>query len=357
MSDVISYKCPNCGAPIRFAADTGKFLCDYCDSSFTLEEVKNASVNADKPFDWGDYQNGAEAETLEGTVSYVCQSCGAEILTDAVTAATHCPYCGNVVIVQPNVSGLIKPNGVIPFKVDKKQLSDIVQQYCRGKKKLLPKRFLTENQIEEVQGIYVPFWLYDCRADGDMAFDATKVRSWSDSRYNYTETSYYLVTCDGSMRFEKIPVDGSIKMDDALMDSLEPFDYSAMEDFAPGYLSGFLADRFDNDAEDCLPRATVRVKNSVAEVFKEAVSGGFTTMVPTKSNIGLADTSVKYVLLPVYLISSKYDGKFYQFAVNGQTGKAVGNLPISKGKTAAWFAGLTAGFAALFTVLAALFLA
>ena len=187
MSDTLSFKCPNCGAPLTYSAELGRFSCEYCGSSFTFDEVKNADVNADTPFDWGDYAANVPEEHLDGLVSYVCKSCGAEVVTDAVTAATHCPYCDNVMVIEDNVSGLLKPNGIIPFRVDKKKLKDIVKAYCSGKR-LLPNNFLTTHRIEEVRGVYVPFWLYGCRADGNMTFDATRVRTWADSQFYYTET-------------------------------------------------------------------------------------------------------------------------------------------------------------------------
>ena len=193
------------------------------------------------------------------------------------------------------------------------------------------------------------FTATDAEVAVDMTIDATKVRHWSDSRYDYTETSFYLVTADGEMSFQRIPVDGSRRMDNALMDSIEPFDYGGLQPFAPGYLSGFLADRFDENADDCLPRATNRVRNSVAEVFREAVDEGFTTMTPSHSNIQLSDTAVAYALFPVFLVSSTYKGQRYQFALNGQTGKMTGNLPISKAKSALFFFGTLAGVFAVIT--------
>ena len=327
MSELVSFKCPNCGSPLVYSAEKSRFSCEYCGGEFDFETVQNADVNADAEFDWGDYKENVSNESLEGTVSYVCRSCGAEVVTDATTAASLCPYCGNAIVMEENVSGMIKPNGIIPFRVDKKQLKEIVANYCKGHK-LLPRNFITDQKIEKVQGMYVPFWLYDCHADGAMGFNGTRVRSWSDARYNYVETSYYYVECEGEVGFEHVPVDGSIRMGDSLMDSLEPYDFGDIQDFAYGYLSGFVADRFDQDADSCLPRATSRIKSSVASAFTSAVRGYYATLTPSRSNIALDHTKVSYVLLPVYFITSSFRGEKYEYAVNGQTGKMVGALPV-----------------------------
>ena len=178
-----------------------------------------------------------------------------------------------------------------------------------------------------------------------MGFDATRVRAWSDAKYNYTETRYYYVTCEGDMDFRKVPVDGSHRMDDDLMDSVEPYDFSDLQPFAKGYLSGFVAERFDEDADSCLGRASARVKSSVASTFYSAVTG-YTTLTSSRSHIELQDTNVNYVLLPVYLITSQYNDQTYIYAVNGQTGKIVGDLPADKGKSTKYFLGTALGVAA-----------
>ncbi|MBP5153660.1 MAG: hypothetical protein ILP12_01455 [Lachnospiraceae bacterium] len=340
MSETISYKCPGCGAPLVYDTDISLLRCHYCGNTYDLEAIAKAESNETEGYDWGEYNENVAEETLEGTVSYVCRSCGAEIVTDAVTAATHCPYCDNVVVVESNLTGFIKPNCIIPFKIKPDQLKARIDEHCKNKP-LLPKDFFSEHKLESVQGMYVPFWLFDCHSLGRMVFRATTVRSWSDSKYDYTETKIYNVDTSGKMDFNKIPVDGSIRMDNALMDSIEPFDYSELMEFQPGYLSGYLAHRFDENTDVCLPRADLRVRTSLANSLRDSVSG-YSTVSPISSTIRLDDTAVHYALLPVYLIKSKYGGKEYTFAVNGQTGKLVGDLPVSKGRRLAWLGGLTA---------------
>ena len=329
MSDATkSYKCKACGAPLRWDAEQELLVCDHCDSTFAAD-VFESEDKGDKEaeYDWSDYHE-EERERIEDTRVYKCKNCGAEIVTDMTTMAGKCPYCDNVLVMEPQMTGTLKPNAIIPFNVKQEKLKEIVKGFYKGKP-LLPNNFISDHKIEEVQGIYVPFWLFDTLADGFMEYRATKVKHWSDSKYDYTETKYYDIYREGSMRFEKIPVDGSVKMDDGLMDGIEPFDYDKMVDFDPVYFSGFLADRFDATVDDSLPRVTRRVRQSVSDVFSDTIHG-YTTVSESGGSVSMLDTSVKYALLPVYLIHATYNGKDYNFAVNGQTGKIVGNLPISK---------------------------
>ncbi len=319
--------------------------CPYCDTEFDVEtliaydeELKNGTANE---MNWdteagGQWQEGEDA----GLRVYACQSCGGEIVCDETTAATSCPFCGNPVVMMGQFAGDLKPDYVIPFKLDKNAaIAALKKHYCG--KILLPKVFKDQNRIKEVKGIYVPFWLFDADADGQVRYKATRVRTWSDSNYYYTETSYYNVTRGGAGGFVNVPVDGSTKMDDELMESIEPFDMSGAVDFQTAYLAGYLADKYDVDADGSIQRANERIKRSTEEAFAATVRG-YNTVVPVNTNIRLSNSAAKYALFPVWILNTKWQGKNYTFAMNGQTGKLVGDLPLDQGALMKWRVGVTA---------------
>lgn len=342
MSTVLEYKCPNCASDIKFDSKSQKFKCESCDAEFTEQELNDihdfeANFGKGKSFNW---QSEEKKQEMTGVNEYVCQSCAAHLAVDETTAAGECPYCGSPVIMNGKLSGENAPDCVIPFKLDKKQAGEALKAFCKGKL-LLPSNFVNENKIKEMKGVYVPFWLFDCDTDADIVYDATRVRSWSDSDYNYTETKHYKIYRSGKLGFKNIPVDASSKMDDAYMDGIEPFNYGDMSDFNPGYLLGYVADKYDVSAQDSFPRAEARVENSTAEAFRSTVHG-YTSVVPTRTNINADAGKYKYALLPVWLMSTKYNGERYMFAVNGQTGKVSGKLPIDKKKFWLYFAGIAA---------------
>lgn len=237
------------------------------------------------------------------------------------------------------VSGTLKPDFVIPFKLDKKAAKEGLAKHLNGKK-LLPKVFKDQNHLDEVRGVYVPFWLFDTDADAQIRYRATKVRTWRDNDYRYTETKHYLVLRDGTVGFEHVPVDGSKKMPDDLMDSIEPFDFSEAVDFETAYLAGYLADKYDVTAENSVNRANKRVKKSTEDAFASTVHG-YATVIPENSNIQLHNGTVKYALYPVWILNTTWNGENFTFAMNGQTGKFVGNLPIDKGAVIRWLLGIT----------------
>ena len=329
MGLITEYKCPNCGAPLAFDADSGEVGCKNCGSCFTVEQIiESQGTSSTEEFDWGNYKAGLSSEVLEGTAIYQCQSCGAVLETDQNTVATSCPYCDNNIVLTDRVSAGLKPNAVVPFAIDKKQLKDIVNNFYKGKK-LLPKNFFNESKIDKILGVYIPFWLFDCDVEGRVDFRAERITHHETSRESITTTYHYLLRREGEMKFSNVPVDASTQMDNALMDSLEPFDFSKMVPFDGAYLSGFVADRFDSDPDKEIQRANNRVINTTLGAL-ESTTGGYQSVSPRSNDLYLKSASVKYVLLPAYIINCDYNGKKYQYAVNGQTGKIVGELPSSK---------------------------
>lgn len=314
--------------------------CPYCDSEFDVAAVMDSEKDkvGEDYIDWvqSDSENIKTDENGDELVTYICNSCGGEIVCDKTTAASSCPFCGNPVVMSGNVSGILKPDIVLPFRLDKEAAKQALMNFYNGKK-LLPDFFADENYIDEIKGIYVPVWLYSCTADADLRYHATRTNFWSDARYNYTETTHYRIVRAGNLSFSRVPVDGSTKMPDEIMESIEPFDYSTGVDFKTAYLSGFFADKYDVSAVDCEPRANERIKNSTQAAFASTVLG-YTTVVPEASSIKIRGGEVKYAMLPVWILTTTWHGERYTFAMNGQSGKFVGNLPVDKGKYWKYFA-------------------
>ena len=341
MAAIKEYKCPCCGGAVEFDSTIQKMKCPYCETEFDIAalasyEEETKQTQEDK-MDW---EVQAGNEWLDGETDkmkvYICQSCGGEIIGDENSGSITCPYCNNNVIVTKSFSGALKPDYVIPFKLDKKAAKEGLKKHFQGKR-LLPKPFKTEHHLNEIKGIYVPFWLFDAQADGQMNFKATRVRMWSDSDYNYTETSFYSVARGGELAFENVPVDGSTHMPDDLMESLEPYDFSQAVDFHTAYLAGYLADKYDVDADTSVKRANERIRKSTEDFLQSSVKGGYATVTPEGGNIQLKNSKAKYALFPVWLLTTTWQGENYLFAMNGQTGKFVGDLPLDHKAYWKWY--------------------
>lgn len=349
MAVLQQYKCPCCDGAIEFDSQLQKMKCPFCDSEFEMETLKqyDAELNAQpqENMNWDtaagtEWQPGEE----EGLRVYTCNTCGGEIVADETTGASECPFCGNPVVMTGQFAGDLKPDLVIPFKVDKKGAIAALKNHYKGKI-LLPKVFKDQNHIKEVKGLYVPVWLFDTDADAHVCYKASRVRSWSDSNYDYTETSYFSVTRAGGIGFDNVPVDGSTKMDDTMMESIEPFRVEDGVDFQTAYLSGYLADKYDVNAEQSIARANERIKNSTEQAFADTVQG-YTSVVPVHTSIQLQNGRARYALYPVWILNTQWNGQKFTFGINGQTGKIAGDLPMDKGLLRKWQLGVGAAVTA-----------
>ena len=365
-TQVTTYQCPACTAPLHYSAKSGKLECDYCGSSFDAADIEalyarreaeaaaakqaaDAKAEAEQAaaqsdnWDTSDLRRdwGVEADGLK---VYSCPSCGAELICDESTAATSCPYCGNPTVVPGQFSGALRPDFILPFRLTKDDAVQALRAHYKGKP-FLPKSFTAANHIEQIQGVYVPFWLFDGGAEGSASYRASNTNVYVAGDYEVTETRHYDVFRAGSLAFEKIPVDASSKMPDDHMDSIEPFDYTQLQPFSTAYLPGYLADKYDVSVDDSRDRADARCRETLASALRDTVTG-YGTCIPEHADISLRRGKVHYALLPVWTLSTKWNGQDFLFAMNGQTGKLVGDLPTDRGR----FWGMFAAIAAPLTV-------
>lgn len=362
-NDITNYKCPRCTGPVHYNGATNRLECDFCDGSFTIEEMEALYGKAEQPEAAPVQQPQAEKEPevvsedmLDGSETWdvafagtdwgresqnlqviSCSSCGAQLIRRATNVAAICPYCGNHQVDTAQLSGSKKPDLIIPFQLDKNAAIAALKKHYQGKR-LLPKAFTEENHIQEIQGVYVPFWLFDAAVDVDATYKASRDIVRNTPQEVITDTDHFMVHRSGTVEFKMVPVDGASKMPDGYMDSIEPYDYSGMKPFSMSYLPGFLADKYDVAAEDSVKRADDRCRRSALDAVQRTVDG-YNAVIPVEQNVRIRPGDVKYAMLPVWLLSTQYEDKNYLFAMNGQTGKIVGNLPVDNKKLLLWRLG------------------
>lgn len=326
------YKCPCCAGAIEFNAYAQKLKCPYCETEFEISALQqyyqDVETDGNDDMNWETQQDTWRPGETDGMRVYTCQSCGGEIIADETTGATHCPYCDNPVVMSGQFSGAMRPEYVIPFKLDKEAAKKGLRDHLLNKK-FLPRVFKDDNHINEVKGVYVPFWLFDSDAEGGARYRATRRHSHTEGNYRVTETEHFHVYREGRIRFENVSIDGSSKMPDDLMESIEPFNFAEAVPFQTAYLAGYLADKYDVTSDQTMERANTRVRKSIDEQFRSTVTG-YDSVTSEGSNIRLQNAKAKYALYPVWVLTTSWNGQNYLFGMNGQTGKFVGNLPCDK---------------------------
>ena len=147
---ILEYKCPCCGAGLRFSGEEQNLTCEYCDNTFELEAVRAYNEETATHTDhWEVSENSGWSESEDqSVVSYTCPSCGGVLMTDEHTAATFCPYCGNPTVLPGRLSGGIRPAAVIPFQTTLEDAKQAFLKLCKNKP-LLPKEFTAEHRLEK----------------------------------------------------------------------------------------------------------------------------------------------------------------------------------------------------------------
>ena len=283
---VTHYKCPNCGADMAFDTASEKLKCGSCGRQDSIEAMAgqpdlpgNAKVSYDmdeddkkalqNAFD-NDYNDPSSEDEqsnhhtfMEGEVTeYNCKNCGAVLLTDTQTTATKCSFCGAGIVISDRLSGSLAPESVIPFSISKAQAQEAYKKWCR-KDLLTPNDFRVADRIKDISGLYVPFWLFDLIGKGEAEATCTRVRTYTRGDWVYKESKYYHVYRKVDLNYLKVPCDASKKMEDTMMDKLEPYSYQNLKNFEMPYLAGYIAEKYDYNDVDLLPRVNNRVQSYV----------------------------------------------------------------------------------------------
>lgn len=335
---ITDHKCIACDAILKFNPKTQKWKCEYCGSEYTLEDLK---IEEEKQLD---KTKNSQAKKSSNTSynGYHCPDCGAEIVMDENTSVTECVYCGNTAIINERLEGKFAPQKIIPFKKDKEDAIHAFTNYKKWKW-FMPKEFIQKKNIEKISGIYIPFYLYDIDVSAKINVQATRLKIWSDRNYRYTRTDYYDVLREGNMSCKMVPTDASKKFPDDIMDSIEPYNYNELVEFDSSYISGFLSEKYDLSIDELSERAEKRAEQTAIETLLNDVNGYDTKTIKNQVKSSKRKDSSKYVLLPVWMLNVKYNNNIYTFAMNGQTGKFIGNVPISWKQVIKYWLGIFAG--------------
>ena len=314
------YRCKNCGGNTVFSPERQEMYCPYCESEASQEQVPSEGM-------------------------FNCPACGGELKIEQYNAALRCEYCDSYVIVEERTTGQYQPRVILPFKKSHKEAEDILKQTF-GKVKFLPDDFLSDSKLSKMEGMYVPFFLFDFNIRYRINAIGHKVRSWTSGSYRYTEDSQFRVERQMIIPIEKMPADASYAKPDDVMDLMEPYDYTALVDFDPKYISGFLAEQYNMESDELLARARQKGREDAKAITEQTIKG-YASITSRQDTVAFEDKDAAYAMLPVWTYFYDYHGKTYPFYINGETGKLVGDPPNSMIKIFAYSATFFAGILSL----------
>lgn len=319
------FKCKNCGGNVVYNPAKKAMHCPHCDGVDSEQKV-----------------------TGERTLTH-CVNCGAPLEVGEFHSAGKCQHCGTYVIYDERVEDKFKPDVMIPFSIDREKAKEILRETFK-RKAFTPASFLSDATLEKMEGIYVPFWLYNYLSNVKFRGEGIRRRTWVSGDTEYTETSYYDVVREMEIDFSKIPVDASATMDDKIMDLLEPYEYKELSEFQDKFLSGFLGECYNEDADTLEGRALEKVERDSENILQTTIHG-YDRIKQIHKSIDKNRKKSIYALLPVWHYSYLYKGKTYDYYVNGQFGKVIGTIPVSIERVLGYGLTVWAGSVAILAML------
>ncbi|MCQ2534713.1 MAG: hypothetical protein MJ172_09130 [Clostridia bacterium] len=313
-----AHKCAGCGSNLYFEPSMKALVCNHCGGIYNAKTL--AAIAESKNYDEGELTSKEEEKH-----EILCNSCGAQIVADKNTSATICPFCGSPALIINRLSRKFEPDYIIPFKYGKEEAKKAFLRWGKSNK-FIERGFVSHKNIESITGIYVPFWLVD--AECHMEIEGTGYSLTGKDRVTTIK-----VERECTLNYEKIPFDGSQKWQDSLMEAIEPFDYSDMKPYleSQGYISGFMAERYDLPYIRISRRIVGRIKRYIKEEANSMVMDyDKFRILEDRSTVEKMD--FHYCLAPIWFVNYNYEGETYQFVMNGQTGAVAGDVPISRAK-------------------------
>ncbi len=330
-------KCPGCGSNLRYNVEAGQLICNSCGNVYDADSMNMVgSLSIGNPE--VDYETEDDIDYDDRSLSeVVCNSCGSQIVTDANTASTMCPFCGSPMLVMRKLTRQFKPDAILPFEFNKDEAVKKFTEYVKGVPHV-PAAFKSQNVIKKIQGVYVPFWIISADVHMDIGGNAFYIIDGSPcfDRVKQEEVGNHAMCApvDGVIDFglKNVPFDGSKKISNRLMEAVEPFDLSKLVPFSTSYLHGYSAEKYDSQPKDMYDNIRKRLDVYSHEVAEKVQfeDCDFFEYNSAYTMIKYSNYKIIYCLLPIWFLNVKYEDRNYQFAINGESGEVCGAIPYSR---------------------------
>lgn len=261
----------------------------------------------------------------------VCGDCGAAVITNRSNVMNFCVFCGSEKVIASGLVDFVKPDFIIPFKYGRDEAIAAFSKWCRAEG-ITPKNAVRDTTVKMLTKLYVPVWLFDCDIDMDFTANADIVSYivTGERKSNFTtktSSSYQLVR-KRKLRFVNLIISGVTLIDDRLMEDIQPYEYSAKEDYSMKCLDDCFIVKCAQSPDIPERKLNDRLKEYCEFIFNSSVKR-FTSVTDIADQSVYHKTAAHYVLLPLWILNYKHHSRTHTFVMNGNTGKTAGNTPRS----------------------------
>ncbi|MGJ1268267.1 hypothetical protein ACR78F_11520 [Sphingobacterium spiritivorum] len=340
-----TFKCTGCSAPLAYKPGTDYLLCPYCGTRNTIAQNLENAPPLTFPIDYEHYiasikdVNDNRYEELQEIAK--CTNCGASTTLPSHVVAAKCAFCSSPLVIDHHTEHIVRPQALVPFFIDNKLA---YQQFkiWGGKRWFAPndfKRIFDTYSLNALKGVYIPFWVFNANTvtdytgeRGDHYYVERTVRDKDGNTTTVQDqrTRWRYASGRVSVTFKDITICASQSLSQASSDKLGPWHLDRLVPFNEQYISGFSAQTYQLDPQAAMAEAKAVMQYQIRGYIKDDIGGD-------EQRIDSADTyfskeGIRYVLLPVWLTSYKYNGKYYQIMINAFSGKVYGDRPYSTWK-------------------------
>ena len=321
-------KCPSCGATVVFDPESGGMLCEFCGYKCQLPTAESGNEICEMDFESATKTASFEWGTQKKSV--VCKQCGAETIYDALETAAVCPFCGSTSVMPASSEDSMAPGAVCPFAISKEKAGEKFTSWIKGKL-FTPSKAKKNAKPESFQGVYLPYWTYDAQTTSNFTARAGKDHRVKRGDSYVTETTWRSVSGVYQEFIDDETVVASKRNENSGVKACEPFDFTKLVPYSPQVVAGFIAERYSIGLKDGWEIAQKSIKQQLQNNIHRYIKTNWNADRVDSLHFSTLYSNItyKYILVPVWISSFKYNDKVYQFVVNGQTGKVGGKAPIS----------------------------
>jgi hypothetical protein len=323
------FPCSKCGAFLVFAPGTHSLTCPYCGEK---NEVANEAVEVVED-DFESVVNSVmENDDLNTEISQIkCGTCGAISALPPNTVSSDCAFCGTALVVsQSTVKRMIKPKYVLPFQIAKNKCNELFKGWINGRF-WAPNAIKKQSEQGKIQGLYIPYWTYDCDTNTDYTGERgdhyTVIVERDGKNVSETRTRWSFRNGSVSRFFDDILICASNSLPQKLKNKLNEWDFKELMPYNDQYLSGFTTEIYQIGLNEGFEQAKEIIKPKILEDVRNDIGGNEQRVSNTQT--AYSNITFKHLLLPIWLTSYKYNNKSYSILINGQTGEIEGNYPVS----------------------------
>lgn len=354
ITDTLQTKCRSCGGYMHYTPVEQNLKCVYCGSITDLDKTAAEIVENDFLY-WKDRADENNDEEIIDIAEIKCRQCGATTTLPENVSGGECAFCATPLIMnEAAVRRFWQPEYLLPFQVSEKTSQENFKKWL-GKKWFLPSQLKkTGVMTDKFKGVYLPFWTYDANThttfSGKRGVRRSQVsRDSKGAEVKRTVTDWYNESGSFNLFFDDIVVPASNSMPKNIMNQLTNWDMMNSVKFRKEFLAGFITEIYQRDFRESIDDAKKKMDMVIEDNIKAHIGGDEQKI--TSSYIEYNDLKFKHLLLPVWISAFKFNGKLYQFVINGRTGQVIGEYPKDKSKIIILVVGIVAVIAALFMLL------